>query len=87
MPLRHSENPRDGRCDICAYWDEHGDDVSGIYGLCRLNAPRVSKRKGSEGQAIWPTTYGNDWCGYFVVNEDLEEDPFGLGEVRAEGNG
>ncbi len=70
-------------CASCKYWKPK----SGEHGECRRHPPVVvayteSQTKGEMGEyresvdtytrSEWPTTFGEEWCGDYVVIEKRE---------------
>jgi hypothetical protein len=49
-------------CENCKWWDF----VLGDIGKCRIKSPSVAEN----GDAIWPVTGRQSWCGDFSPKDD-----------------
>ena len=56
-------------CRMCRYWEQnnkpaHPDDAEGY---CRRYAPAPRFTVEDTGLTLWPTTWGDMWCGDYEV--------------------
>jgi NADH:ubiquinone oxidoreductase subunit B-like Fe-S oxidoreductase len=59
-------------CAGCRFWLHTGDDDDDRMGDCRRHAPRAALQAQvaddrlddwDENYALWPLTFGTEWCG------------------------
>lgn len=52
------------KCATCKFWNDstkHRQIADHLKADCRVDSPLVNE----QAEAVWPQTYGKDWCGKF----------------------